>query len=192
MALLAAVMVWTSLPAAADPPPWAPAWGWRAKHGYGWGYRYPRHYYDPYPEAAYGVPFGINLGRCNRALIGGLLGGAAGAVIGSQIGKGGGRTAAIIGGTVVGALLGGAIGRSWDRADYACFGQALEYGGPRRPVVWSGPGGQTYRVTPGEPYAGSSGRYCREFTTTGEIGGRREQLYGTACRQPDGSWQIVS
>jgi surface antigen len=24
------------------------------------------------------------------------------------------------------------------------------------------------------------------------VGGRAEQAYGTACRQPDGSWQIVS
>jgi surface antigen len=23
------------------------------------------------------------------------------------------------------------------------------------------------------------------------IGGRAEQVYGTACRQPDGSWQLV-
>jgi len=26
----------------------------------------------------------------------------------------------------------------------------------------------------------------------GPVGGRTEQAYGTACRQPDGSWQIVS
>ncbi len=30
---------------------------------------------------------------------------------------------------------------------------------------------------------------CREFTRTITIGGHRETGYGTACRQPDGSWQ---
>jgi surface antigen len=37
-----------------------------------------------------------------------------------------------------------------------------------------------------------SGKYCREFQQTVTIGGKTEQAYGTACRQPDGSWQIVS
>jgi surface antigen len=38
----------------------------------------------------------------------------------------------------------------------------------------------------------SDGRYCREFQQTVSIGGRSEQAYGTACQQPDGSWQVVS
>lgn len=38
----------------------------------------------------------------------------------------------------------------------------------------------------------STGQYCREFQQTVTIGGRSEQAYGTACRQPDGAWQVVS
>ena len=34
-------------------------------------------------------------------------------------------------------------------------------------------------------------RICREYRTTATIAGRRQHLYGTACRQPDGSWQRV-
>jgi len=34
--------------------------------------------------------------------------------------------------------------------------------------------------------------YCREFTQTVTVGGRLQSGYGTACMQPDGSWQIVS
>ena len=34
--------------------------------------------------------------------------------------------------------------------------------------------------------------YCREFTQVFSIGGEKETGYGTACLQPDGSWQIVS
>ena len=38
----------------------------------------------------------------------------------------------------------------------------------------------------------SAGRYCREFQHEVTIGGKREQSYGTACRQPDGSWEVIS
>jgi hypothetical protein len=37
-----------------------------------------------------------------------------------------------------------------------------------------------------------SGRYCREYQRMADIGGRQQQVYGTACMMPDGSWQIVS
>jgi len=36
-----------------------------------------------------------------------------------------------------------------------------------------------------------SGAYCREFQSEIIVGGERETGYGTACRQPDGSWKIV-
>lgn len=32
---------------------------------------------------------------------------------------------------------------------------------------------------------------CREYTVPITVGGRAETAYGKACRQPDGSWQIV-
>jgi surface antigen len=35
-------------------------------------------------------------------------------------------------------------------------------------------------------------RYCREYQTTSRVGGRLQPSYGTACYQPDGSWQIVA
>lgn len=37
----------------------------------------------------------------------------------------------------------------------------------------------------------SLGRYCREFQQTLTVGGKTENAYGTACRQPDGSWEII-
>lgn len=33
---------------------------------------------------------------------------------------------------------------------------------------------------------------CREYTRTIYVGGRPQQGYGTACLQPDGSWQVVN
>ena len=32
---------------------------------------------------------------------------------------------------------------------------------------------------------------CREFQTTVTIGGKPEEAYGRACRQPDGTWKQV-
>ena len=46
-------------------------------------------------------------------------------------------------------------------------------------------------VTPIQDGTSSSGRYCREFQHEVEIGSRSESLYGTACQNPDGSWEIV-
>ncbi len=33
---------------------------------------------------------------------------------------------------------------------------------------------------------------CREVQTTVTIGGKPQQAYGTACRQPDGSWRFTN
>ena len=32
---------------------------------------------------------------------------------------------------------------------------------------------------------------CREYHTTARVGGRIQQIYGHACRQPDGSWKFI-
>jgi len=47
-------------------------------------------------------------------------------------------------------------------------------------------------VTATREGSSSAGRYCREFQHEVTIGGKREQSYGTACRQPDGSWEVIS
>ena len=33
--------------------------------------------------------------------------------------------------------------------------------------------------------------YCRGYTSTIIVNGQYQQSYGTACLQPDGSWQVV-
>ncbi len=47
-------------------------------------------------------------------------------------------------------------------------------------------------VTPLRDGSDGGGRYCREFQHEIVVGNRRQQGYGTACRQPDGAWEIVS
>jgi hypothetical protein len=53
-------------------------------------------------------------------------------------------------------------------------------------------GGATGSVTPTRDGTSSTGRYCREFQQTVTIGGKSQEAYGTACQQPDGSWEVVS
>ena len=178
--IVTAVMATGAGPASADPPPWAPAHGYRAKHK------------DKEQFAkAYAAPFDLDLGRCNRDMLGALLGGATGAGVGSTIGKGDGRTAAIIGGAILGALVGGSIGRSMDEVDQHCIGQALEHARDGQTIVWNNPQSQAqYQTVPTRTVQAADGRYCREYTTTAVVAGKTQQVYGRACRQPDGSWEI--
>jgi len=201
-------------PAFGEPPPWAPAHGWRAKH---------HHYHEDEDEdedegrpvyvvpaqPAYVVPaqptyvvpaqptdappFGISQSTCYRSAVGALIGAGAGAYAGNQVGKGGGKIAATIGGGILGALVGGTIGHWMDQTDQGCVGQILEHAQTGQAVQWTNPdNGAQYAVTPVKTYQAQGGGYCREYTAQATVAGRAQQTYGTACRQPDGSWQIVN
>jgi len=221
MALCVALLALTPTATAfADPPPWAPAHGWRDKHEKKHKHdkhdRYHRdddddddriiifrdrdHYHDRYRPAPqwqsfYGLPLGLDGGRCDTGLVnanlGTLLGALAGGLGGSQFGKGDGKIAATIGGVLLGAALGNAIERSMGPVDEACLAQTLERVPSGRPVVWNNPdSGTRYEVTPTRTFETDRGA-CREYTSRVTIGGRLETLTGTACRQPDGAWRIV-
>ncbi|MBO9506691.1 hypothetical protein [Thalassospira sp. A3_1] len=168
----------------ADPPSWAPAHGHRAKQhhkNYDRGYRSDMFVSDG------------NFLRCNRDVIGALIGGGAGTAIGSTIGKGSGRDAAMIGGAILGLLGGYSVGQSLDQADAACTGYALQQIPDGQTARWINPESQReFDMTPTRTWQNTAGRYCREYTATTVIGGKQQQSYGTACMQPDGSWQIVS
>lgn len=99
-------------------------------------------------------------------------------------------TAAIVIGAIAGAAIGGAIGRSMDERDYAYASYAMEHSRTGEPTTWHNPDtGYDYSMTPTDTYYGETGP-CREYVMEAEIGGRPETVYGTACRQADGSWKI--
>ncbi len=150
--------------------------------------RHARRYRHRYAPARFSSA-AIVRGRCDRQFFGALLGGGAGALAGSAIGRGSGRVAATIGGAVLGVIVGGSLGRDMDLADRRCVGLTLEHAGDGRSVAWSAPQGGGYTVRPVRSYR-TNGRYCREYLATATIGGREQQTYGTACRQPDGSWEL--
>jgi surface antigen len=160
------------------PPPWAPAYGYR-RGG------------DDDEHEHVVMPVNVETGSCNRELVGQILGGATGGLVGSQIGTGSGRLAAIAAGTVVGMLVGGEIGREMDRADKLCVDQALETAPDGTRIHWND-NNRDYTVTPTSTRKNADGQYCREYQTVSNVGGKTQQVYGKACRQPDGSWKIVS
>jgi|GEM_PF-292382 surface antigen len=126
-----------------------------------------------------------------------LLGAGTGALLGAQVGSGTGRLVATAAGTLLGALAGQDIGRSLDSADQAyavsTAQAALERSRTNQPATWVNPdSGANGTVTPTRTYQAADGRYCREFTQTVTIEGQLQKAYGTACRQPDGTWQLVS
>lgn len=133
-------------------------------------------------------------GGINKQTIGTVGGAVAGGLAGQAIGGGTGRLWATGAGVLLGALLGSEIGKSLDRADRAYMGEttynALENGRSGQPVQWRNPDSGNYgTVTPQAAYQ-QNNLTCREYSQTVYIEGRSQQAYGTACRQPDGSWQI--
>lgn len=125
-----------------------------------------------------------------------ILGGIGGALLGSMVGKGSGQMAAIAVGTLAGAMIGQNIGQSLDRADRAAIDRAEHRATTAdlgETITWNNPeSGNRGTVTPVRDGRDSKDRYCREFRQTIEIGGKLEEGYGTACRRPDGSWQIMN
>lgn len=130
-----------------------------------------------------------------KQTLGTLLGAGAGAVVGSQVGSGKGQLAATAIGALLGAGLGNSVGKSLDAADQAAMGKTMHQGMESTPsgqaVAWSNPdSGHSGTYTPQPAREVAPGKFCREFQQTVVIGGKEEKGYGTACRQPDGSWQV--
>lgn len=130
-----------------------------------------------------------------RQTTGTLLGAAAGGLLGSKVGGGSGRLAATAAGALAGAWLGSEIGRSMDDVDRMrarqAHDQALDTG---QLIRWDNPdSGNSGYVTPVRSGTNvQTGAFCREYQTTVTVGGQTEEAYGTACRQPDGSWKVTN
>lgn len=190
-ALIGAALLLAAPPAVvADPPPWAPAHGYRAKNKHKVKADYRR-----YDEVAYVQKtrdYGIARSTCNREAVGALVGGALGGLAGSQIGKGDGKVAAAVAGTIVGVLVGQSVGARMDQIDQACTGQAVERADDYQTVSWTNPDtGARYNVAPTGIYE-MGGRYCRGYVTRVIIDNTIETVEGRACREADGSWRKVS
>jgi surface antigen len=78
------------------------------------------------------------------------------------------------------------------REAQAAAHRALETAPSGATTQWKNPDSGHYgSVTPVRTYQTDSGQYCREYRQTVMIGGEKQEAYGTACRQSDGTWKVV-
>jgi surface antigen len=127
-----------------------------------------------------------------KAVLGSLGGAAAGAGIAAVAGASSGW---IVAATLAGGLLGGAIGHHLDNKDKELAAQAaaraFESNRTGQAASWKNPdSGNSGSVTPTRTYQAASGQYCREYRQDVVIDGELQEAYGTACRRPDGTWNI--
>ena len=118
LALAAAALAIPAAPAAADPPPWAPAHGKRAKDGAIYD-SYGR-YYEPrriqYNDRVWRGDDGRYYCRRDNGTTGLIIGAGAGALLGRAIDTRGERAT----GTILGGVAGALLGRELDRSDLRC------------------------------------------------------------------------
>ncbi len=143
----------------------------------------------------------LSLSACDyggKEGIGTIVGAGLGAWAGSAVeNRGAGGVVAVAAGTVIGGLIGNQLGKGLDKTD-RIEAQRNQYGG-----LETGRSGQSRRwynpdsgnggdITPKAAYQNTRGQYCREYQQSITVAGRSEQAYGTACRQADGSWKVIS
>jgi surface antigen len=137
----------------------------------------------------------LNLMGCQNMSnqdVGVITGGIAGGLLGSTIGGGSGKIVAVAAGSIAGAMIGGSIGHNMDVTDRLRMNQALESNAVGQPAYWdNAKTGTRYKVIPVKNVTVRNNKYCREYRTVADIAGKKQQMYGTACRQPDGTWKAV-
>jgi surface antigen len=140
----------------------------------------------------------VTIAACNmnKQQWGTVVGGGTGAAIGSQFGGGTGKLVGIGLGAIGGALIGNQIGQYMDDQDKQKMSStsynALENNRSGQTAQWNNPdSGNSGTITPVKTYE-KNGNYCREYTQTVTIGNKTHEAYGTACRQADGTWKIMS
>ena len=134
----------------------------------------------------------LALGGCAS---GGSRSAASGSLLGSFAGSGspaGGAGLAAIGS----GLIGGAVGASLEPGDrrlaLEAEYQALEYTMAGKPVSWTGTSnGSAGEVVAFQPYRVGS-QDCRQYMHTVTMGARSRTMRGSACRNQDGSWTLLT
>ncbi|PWC37969.1 hypothetical protein TSO352_08575 [Azospirillum sp. TSO35-2] len=152
---------------------------------------------------AFAAVAALSLGACqtgpmsnmNTTETVGTLGGAvAGGLLGSRFGGGSGKLATTAIGTLLGAYAGQQLTRHFTAADQNRASDAEERAVTNnQTITWNNPeSGNRGTIQPTRTYQSDNGQTCRDYQHSVVIDGRTEVARGTACRQPDGTWKLVS
>jgi surface antigen len=178
--LISLLIAWLA-PLFADPPPHAPAHGWRRKND-------PK--YLGYTGKQWQEDFDISTGKCNRQEIATVIGAIAGGAIAHRVADEHKAVATVVG-VIAGAVIGNRIGRELDEADRGCFGHALEIGKAGQRVTWTNEAtGLRYEMSPGADQP-RNGAACRQYTLVTIAGRDRASQTGVACQTHPGVWEIA-
>lgn len=117
------------------------------------------------------------------------VGGSVGAIAGS------GPTGGAQGNLSVGATASGEsrnfIDQQMSDQDRQRMLQVLEFNRANAASSWTNPSSnKAFTITPQESYNGAEGT-CRDYSATVNVAGSLEQNAGTACRLPNGGWEVV-
>lgn len=138
------------------------------------------------------VSHGLNLGNCNRVILGGTLDWTTGAGPNPSVNNIDGGGTVNVGDADIRMLVGGVIGQHMDSVDQNCVGQILEHTPDGQGIGWRNPDNAfAYLVMPETTFQTADGRACRNYIAKAWIDGQQQQVFGTACRQPDGSWEVA-
>jgi surface antigen len=131
----------------------------------------------PYDRLSLSEGASVARGACDRNLLATSPNGAANQFVGAAAGP----------------LIAGEIQAGATPVDNGCVGLTLEYSQNNQPVAWQNlDNGAQYQVTPIRSYQASNGLNCREYTTAATLNGRSLHIDDTACRLPNGLWQLQS
>ncbi len=122
------------------------------------------------------------------------LGVAGGALLGGGIGAAvatGGTSIAV--GAIAGGIIGGVIGYNMQSSDKAQMNQTMNNTPTHHHKHWKNKKTQTsYNLTPtSNKMAYQNYQNCRTYDLTSMHQGKKQEVQGTACRQPDGSWTSI-
>jgi Ni/Co efflux regulator RcnB/surface antigen len=128
---------------------------------------------------------------------GAVIGGAViGGILGNAVGHGGSRAGTTIAGAVVGGAVGAALTSHLSCEDrgyaYRTYRQGFDAGRANARYEWRNPNGARGELQVRDYYNDPDGFRCAKYTQTIYVNGRPEAATGRACKQPDGTWAIVS
>jgi surface antigen len=136
------------------------------------------------------VALAVVSGCATREQTGTLVGAGAGGALGYVVTDSG--WGALLG-AALGGLIGREVGQEMNRRDRERMGYVLSEVPAGQGYRWLNPDTDTYwEATPLDAYEAPGGIRCREFAV--QARGREgdvDQTYGTACLQPDGTWEMA-
>jgi surface antigen len=133
--------------------------------------------------------------RSGNTAGGAIVGALAGGLLGNAISRGPQRGAGTAVGAILGGVVGASVGKNLDCEDrsYAIDAQyrGFEAGRPHERYDWRSPRGDAYGYVQVGDYYQDRGRRCATYSQEIWVHGRPETARGRACRQPDGTWQML-